>query len=413
MNVEKPDKGWLYLGPTVRTAYLPQLVGFSNEERSALDTMLWDCRCQPQEARDRLAAFGFRGEDVFTPVGALSGGEKSRLRLCMLMGADINFLILDEPTNHLDIASREWMEDALSDYEQTLLFVSHDRYFIDKFATRVWELRDGHITDFRGSYQEFRAWRDRQELVAQIEKQKEPPKEKKGKPVNRALVEQFIQSDEIAERFAQYYLLFTKYRSDYQIATILDGDAAPEIRTRAQSARLDERLAVVRLILDALDSRLVSVLETEQTISTVRYVLRRVKDDVVAGASAVETIGAIADELRTRMRPHVLAPGKKDGGESCREKDDDRTRRVRLPVQRIVAYYAIGPDAGLSKLGIGVLAAFGLDPALLVLVVLGLVKITVLHRPPPLIDISSRDACASEITSANFLNASITLQIIP
>ena len=70
MNVEKPDKGWLYLGPTVRTAYLPQLVGFSNEERSALDTMLWDCRCQPQEARDRLAAFGFRGEDVMTPVGA-------------------------------------------------------------------------------------------------------------------------------------------------------------------------------------------------------------------------------------------------------------------------------------------------------------------------------------------------------
>ena len=139
----------------MRTAYLPQLVGFSNEERSALDTMLYDCRCQPQEARDRLAAFGFRGEDVFTPVGALSGGEKSRLRLCMLMGGDINFLILDEPTNHLDIASREWMEDALSDYEQTLLFVSHDRYFIDKFATRVWELRDGQITDFRGGYRNF------------------------------------------------------------------------------------------------------------------------------------------------------------------------------------------------------------------------------------------------------------------
>ena len=184
MNLEKPDKGWLYLGPTVRTAYLPQLVGFSNEERSALDTMLYDCRCQPQEARDRLAAFGFRGEDVLTPVGALSGGEKSRLRLCMLMGGDINFLILDEPTNHLDIASREWMEDALSDYEQTLLFVSHDRYFIDKFATRVWELRGGQITDFRGGYREFRAWRERQELVTQIEKQKEreQPKEKKPKP---------------------------------------------------------------------------------------------------------------------------------------------------------------------------------------------------------------------------------------
>lgn len=184
---ETPDAGYVYRGPAVRTAYLPQMVSFSVPERSAYDTMLYDCRCQPQEARDRLAAFGFRGEDVFTPVGTLSGGEKSRLRLCMLMGSDINFLILDEPTNHLDIASREWMEDALSDYEQTLLFVSHDRYFIEKFATRIWALADGLITDFRGGYSEFCQWRDRQEVFRQNEraaqKKKEPKAEPKKKPV--------------------------------------------------------------------------------------------------------------------------------------------------------------------------------------------------------------------------------------
>ena len=184
---ETPDAGYVYRGPAVRTAYLPQMVSFSVPERSANDTMLYDCRCQPQEARDRLAAFGFRGEDVFTPVGTLSGGEKSRLRLCMLMGSDINFLILDEPTNHLDIASREWMEDALSDYEQTLLFVSHDRYFIEKFATRIWALADGRITDFRGGYSEFCQWRDRQEVFRQNEraaqKKKEPKAEQKKKPV--------------------------------------------------------------------------------------------------------------------------------------------------------------------------------------------------------------------------------------
>ena len=178
MNQEKPDSGYLFLGPAIRTAYLPQIVSFNDESRSALDTMLYDCRCLPQQARDRLAAFGFRGEDVMTPVGALSGGEKSRLRLCMLMGSDINFLILDEPTNHLDIASREWMEDALSDYEQTLLFVSHDRYFIDKFATRIWALADGQITDFRGSYQEYCDWRERQAVFAQNDKQREREKEK-------------------------------------------------------------------------------------------------------------------------------------------------------------------------------------------------------------------------------------------
>ena len=178
MNQEKPDSGYLFLGPAIRTAYLPQIVSFNDDSRSALDTMLYDCRCLPQQARDRLAAFGFRGEDVMTPVGALSGGEKSRLRLCMLMGSDINFLILDEPTNHLDIASREWMEDALSDYEQTLLFVSHDRYFIDKFATRIWALADGQITDFRGSYQEYCDWRERQAVFAQNDKQREREKEK-------------------------------------------------------------------------------------------------------------------------------------------------------------------------------------------------------------------------------------------
>ena len=187
MGDETPDAGYVYRGPAVRTAYLPQMVSFSVPERSAYDTMLYDCRCQPQEARDRLAAFGFRGEDVFTPVGTLSGGEKSRLRLCMLMGSDINFLILDEPTNHLDIVSREWMEDALSDYEQTLLFVSHDRYFIEKFATRIWALADGRITDFRGGYSEFCQWRDRQEVFRQNEraaqKKKEPKAEPKKKPV--------------------------------------------------------------------------------------------------------------------------------------------------------------------------------------------------------------------------------------
>ena len=178
------DSGYTYLGPQVRCAYLPQIVSFSDNSRSALDTMLYDCRCTPQEARDRLAAFGFQGESVMTPVGVLSGGERSRLKLCMLMGSDINLLILDEPTNHLDIASREWMEDALSDYEQTLIFVSHDRYFIDKFATRILYFNeDGTVTDYRGGYRDFSAWCERQQLFAEAGRAKET---KEKKPVHKA-----------------------------------------------------------------------------------------------------------------------------------------------------------------------------------------------------------------------------------
>ena len=139
--------------------YLPQFIRFSHPERNLVDTMIYDQDCSTQTARNRLAAFNFRGEDVFKPVSALSGGEQSRLRLCMLMDDEINFLILDEPTNHLDIDSREWIEEAVEAYDGTLLFVSHDRYFVERFATRVLYLENGHLTDFIGSYSAFLDWR--------------------------------------------------------------------------------------------------------------------------------------------------------------------------------------------------------------------------------------------------------------
>ena len=119
--------------------------------------MLYEKNCTPQVARDRLGQFMFQGEDVFKEVRNLSGGEQSRLRLCMLMDEKINLLILDEPTNHLDIASREWVEAAIEEFEGVLLFVSHDRYFIEKFAERIWLLEDGQIRDFRCGYAKYRS----------------------------------------------------------------------------------------------------------------------------------------------------------------------------------------------------------------------------------------------------------------
>lgn len=111
----------------------------------------------------------------------LSGGEKTRINLARLILTDTEILLLDEPTNHLDLDAREWIEGAVEDYEGTLLFVSHDRYFIDRFATRIWTLEDGHISDFRGDYTAYQAMRERQKALAPPPVKEEKPKKEKPK----------------------------------------------------------------------------------------------------------------------------------------------------------------------------------------------------------------------------------------
>ena len=177
---EEDCQGKIQFGPSVKYGYLPQIIHFSHPERTLYDTMLYEKKCTPQVARDRLGAFMFQGEDVFKTVGNLSGGEQSRLRLCMLMDEKINLLILDEPTNHLDIASREWVEAAIEEFEGVLLFISHDRYFIEKFAERIWLLENGTIRDFQCGYAKYRS------ILEHESAQKVPeitlPKPKKEKP---------------------------------------------------------------------------------------------------------------------------------------------------------------------------------------------------------------------------------------
>ena len=186
LGEEYPDEGLVKFGPSVRTAYLPQAVRFDHPERTLVDTLLWSKRgVTTQSARDRLARFHFRGDDVFKRVGVLSGGELSRLYLCLIMDEAVNLLILDEPTNHLDIASREWIEEAVESYDGTLLFVSHDRYFIQRFATRVWDLEDGAITDYRVGFERYRALKaDRKKTSADTPAK--PASRPAAKPVEHA-----------------------------------------------------------------------------------------------------------------------------------------------------------------------------------------------------------------------------------
>ena len=179
---EEDCGGKIQFGPTVKWGYLPQIIHFDHPERSLYDTMLYEKNLSPQMARDRLGAFLFQGEDAFKTVGSLSGGEQSRLRLCMLMDEKINLLILDEPTNHLDIASREWVEAAIEEFEGVLLFVSHDRYFIEKFAERIWLLENGTIRDFHCGYEKYRSILEHEAQAKVLPAQSLEPKAKKERP---------------------------------------------------------------------------------------------------------------------------------------------------------------------------------------------------------------------------------------
>jgi ATPase subunit of ABC transporter with duplicated ATPase domains len=155
MGEETADAGKLITGPTMKVGYLPQIIHFSHPERSLLDTMLYERNCSTQAARDRLAAFRFRGEDVFKPVAALSGGEQSRLRLCMLMDAEINLLILDEPTNHLDLEAITAVNNGLINFNGTAILVSHDHEFIQTIANRIIEIAPNGIMDRQITYDEY------------------------------------------------------------------------------------------------------------------------------------------------------------------------------------------------------------------------------------------------------------------
>ena len=175
LGEEAADEGTVKKGVGLRPAYLPQIVHFANENRNLIDTLIYDKNVTMQTARNRLGAFRFSGEDQLKTVSTLSGGEKSRLRLCELMYDPLNMLILDEPTNHLDLMSREWIEEAVEAFTGTLLFVSHDRYFVERFATRVIYLENGDYLDYTGSYEQFLAYRERR----RAEKAAPAPAEKK------------------------------------------------------------------------------------------------------------------------------------------------------------------------------------------------------------------------------------------
>ncbi len=152
----QPLSGQVNIGHNVRIGYYSQTHTGLNSNRTIIDEIRQVSTLSEDGARSFLGRFLFSGDDVFKSVGALSGGERSRVALAKLTLRGSNFLVLDEPTNHLDLQSRQFLEEILSEFEGTLLFVSHDRYFIDSLATKVWVIEDGVLIPYLGNYTEYR-----------------------------------------------------------------------------------------------------------------------------------------------------------------------------------------------------------------------------------------------------------------
>ena len=174
-----PDEGSFRLGSNVHIGYYDQEHHVLHMEKTVFEEISDDYpNLTNTEIRNLLAAFLFTGDDVFKPISALSGGERGRVSLAKLMLSEANFLILDEPTNHLDIISKEILEDALNNYEGTVLYVSHDRYFINRTATRILELTNHKLVNYIGNYDYY--LEKKEELTSiyapEIQEEKTPEK---------------------------------------------------------------------------------------------------------------------------------------------------------------------------------------------------------------------------------------------
>lgn len=155
MNEDCEYTGEIKIGQSVNIGYIPQEIKFEDDNQTILNFFEQFDNRNETEIRTSLAKYMFRGNDVFKKVSSLSGGEKVRLILAKLLKQNINFLILDEPTNHIDIETRELLEEAIKEYSGTVLFVSHDRYFINNLAERIVEVKKKRFFSYIGNYDEY------------------------------------------------------------------------------------------------------------------------------------------------------------------------------------------------------------------------------------------------------------------
>ncbi len=182
MGSLQPLSGFITPGAGLKVGYFAQVHDTLNPDNTVLDELLAHKYMLVSEARHHLAAYLFRSDDVYKKVSMLSGGERARLALSILALEGANFLLMDEPTNHLDIMAQEILQEIMEGFEGTILLVSHDRYLIDRLASQIWNLEDGYLSVFEGSYQEYLAARDVQRAAARTAQQAAKQAARRGDP---------------------------------------------------------------------------------------------------------------------------------------------------------------------------------------------------------------------------------------
>ena len=232
MDEIKPNHGTVKIGSNVIIGYLPQEVIFNDEDKSVLELFHEKYNVTMGEVRKELAKVLFTGDDVFKKVKILSGGEKSRLKLCMLLYEKANVLVLDEPTNHLDIDAREVLEETLLDYTGTILFVSHDRYFMNKVATKIAEIDHKLLQLYNGDYDYYKS--EKQKRTSETEPiRKSMKREKKHKK----RTEEYVRSKEIQS----YYEKLKKCEKEIEeLETKIDAVNSEMAANATNAERLQE-----------------------------------------------------------------------------------------------------------------------------------------------------------------------------
>lgn len=255
----RADEGIIRYGSNVKIGYFDQNIDKLSSNKTVLDEV-WDMYrfMTETEIRSALAMFLFCGEDVFKKVDSLSGGERAKLSLLKIMLSKPNFLILDEPTNHLDIVSREVLENALSDFDGTLLVVSHDRYFINKLATRTVYLTNNGAVNIDGNYDNYLAYKENEAIKTQTEKQQQKP-----------VVNDYKLRKEKASNERKRLTRITRIEAEIeetenQISTLEEELSTPEVSGNYESLlEYTEKLDSLRSSLDALYEEW-EALQTEQ-----------------------------------------------------------------------------------------------------------------------------------------------------